>query len=450
MIACSSNSKFKGGSIIIRALLVSIFKRHINHLLSFSFRCSATAISLISLLIVIVFSTAAPAQGEEISLEQALQLFYRNNYDILISKYEIDKAHGDVIGAKLFPNPTFSFVSVGMKPRRGLRTSDDIELAYNISQLIELGGKRGLRIDSRTATLNATKLSQRDTIRNLLIGFYSVFYNLQLDRLNIDFAKFDLERFARVQEVAERRFNAGFLSLIDFTKIKLSKIDLENNLTNSESQGRKDSESFSFLLGSETLVQPAQLTLQETHAEYTESVLVEAALKNRTDLQALQKQTEAARSSLSLAKSMKIPDVTLGGEYETFGTDNRPRVGASVSFPLPLFNRNQGEISRRNAERLQVEEQMKKTRRQIISDIRLALNAYQTSLTVFEAYQARKKEMDDLLKKSEEAFSLGGVTVLDLLDTRKTYRDFITKYNQALTQVVLNEGLLKLYTGEMK
>ena len=58
--------------------------------------------------------------------------------------------------------------------------------------------------------------------------------------------------------------------------------------------------------------------------------------------------------------------------------------------------------------------------------------------------------MQDLLKKSEEAFSLGGVTVLDLLDTRKTYRDFITKYNQALTQVVLNQELLKLYTGEVQ
>jgi cobalt-zinc-cadmium efflux system outer membrane protein len=430
--------------------MVSISERYTNNLLPDWFQDSTTATFLIFFLIVTLLSTAASARGEEVNLEQALQIFYKNNYDILISKYEIDKAYGDVVGAKLFPNPTFSFVSVGMQPRRGLRKSDDIELAYNISQLIEIGGKRGLRIESTTATLNATKLSQRDTIRNLLIGFYTVFYNLQLDQLNIDFAKYDLDRFAKVHDVAERRFNAGFLSLIDFTKIDLSKIDLENNLTNSESQGKKDTESFSFLLGSETLVQPSKLTLQETHAEYTESGLVEEALKNRTDLQALQKQSEAARNSLSLAKAMRIPDVTIGGEYETFGTDNRPRVGASISFPLPLFNRNQGEIYRRHAEWLQVEEQIKKARRQILSDIRQALNTYQASLKIFEAYQTRKKEMDDLLKESEWAFSLGGVTVLDLLDTRKTYRDFITKYNQALTQVVLNQDLLKLYTGEIK
>ena len=93
---------------------------------------------------------------------------------------------------------------------------------------------------------------------------------------------------------------------------------------------------------------------------------------------------------------------------------------------------------------------MKKSRRQIVSEIRQALTTYRASLKVFQAYQARKAEMQDLLNKSESVFSLGGVTVLDLLDTRKTYRDFITKYNQALTQVILDQDLLKLYTGEMK
>ena len=147
---------------------------------------------------------------------------------------------------------------------------------------------------------------------------------------------------------------------------------------------------------------------------------------------------------------MRIPDVTAGAQYEVYGTDSRSRFGIGISIPLPLFNRNQGEIYRRNAEWSQVEEQIKKTKRQILSDIRQALTTYQASLKVFETYQTRKIEMEDLRKKSEAAFSLGGVTVLDLLDTRKTYRDFITKYNQALVQVVLNEALLKLYTGEMK
>jgi len=69
---------------------------------------------------------------------------------------------------------------------------------------------------------------------------------------------------------------------------------------------------------------------------------------------------------------------------------------------------------------------------------------------VFEAYRNSKAQMDLLIQNSEKAFTLGGITVLELLDSQKTYRDFITKYNQALVQSMLNKELIKVYTGEIK
>jgi hypothetical protein len=57
--------------------------------------------------------------------------------------------------------------------------------------------------------------------------------------------------------------------------------------------------------------------------------------------------------------------------------------------------------------------------------------------------------MVELLQKSEQAFALGGITTLELLDTRKTYRDFISKYNQTLAQSALNKDLLTIYTGQI-
>jgi cobalt-zinc-cadmium efflux system outer membrane protein len=117
---------------------------------------------------------------------------------------------------------------------------------------------------------------------------------------------------------------------------------------------------------------------------------------------------------------------------------------------IPLFYRNQGEILKRDAEYSQIRIQIEKVRRQIQTDIRQALNNYSSGLTIFDAYRKRKMEMEELLQKSEQAFALGGITVLELLDTRKTYRDFITKYNQALTQSALNEDLMmRIYTGQI-
>jgi len=406
---------------------------------------------LIFTTVAILILTASTGEAEEITLEEALRLFYKNNYDILINRYEIDKANADFISAKLFPNPNLSFSSIGLGIQGGLpRRTEDTQLTAKIDQLIELGGKRKLRKGAAMATLEATKLSHQDVIRTLIIGFYTVYYNLQLDRLNVDFVRYDLGRFDKTQEVAARRFAAGFLSLIDYTKIKIARIDLENSLTNFEKQFRADLESFNFLIASEAALEPSKLAMQEPFADYNEGSLIEIALKNRYDLLSLQKQSEAAQKSISLAKAQAIPDLTVGGEYDLFGADSRPRVGAEISFPLPLFNRNQGEVLKKNAEYKQIEEEIKKTKRQITSDIRQALNNYQASLKIFDAYKAREKEVEDLLNKSETAFSLGGITVLDLLDARKTYRDFVTKYNQGLVQMLLTQELIKLYTGEIK
>jgi len=403
-----------------------------------------------SLVLIIIFPFAVTVHSEEVTLEQALQLFYKNNYDILINKYEIDKAYGDYVGAKLRPNPSLSLNSIGLRWEAYPRLSEDSQLTARIDQLIELGGKRELRTNSAFATLEASKLSHKDILRTLLIGFFTAYYNLQLDKLNLDFAHYDLERFKKIEEVSSKRFDAGFLSLIDYVKVKLSAVDIENSLTNFEKQYRADVESFSFTLASRTLLEPQKLAIQETFPQYSEEALVEVALRNRYDLLALQKQSEAARYGIFLAKAMRIPDVTVGAEYDSFGSDHRSRFGVGVSLPIPLFNRNQGEILRKNAEFSQIGEQIKKAERQIVSDIRQGLNNYQGSLKIFDSYRTRRKEMEDLLDKSERAFSLGGITVLDLLDTRKTYRDFVTKYHQALIQALLNEELLKIYTGEIR
>jgi cobalt-zinc-cadmium efflux system outer membrane protein len=401
-------------------------------------------------MVAIFFLTASTGKAEEIALEEALRLFYKNNYDILINRYEIDKAYGDYVGAKLRPNPVLTANAIGLRYENNPRLSDDSQLTVRIDQIIELGRKRELRTNSAFSTLEASKLSHKDLLRTLLVGFYTAYYNLQLDKLNIEFGLYDLGRFKRIQEVAGRRFDAGFLSLMDYTKIKLSAIDIENNLTNFEKQFRADIESFNFLIASRTQLEPQKLAMKETFPQYAEESLVDVALKNRYDLLALRKQSEAARFGISLAKASRIPDVTVGAEYDSFGKDSRPRFGVGVSLPLPLFNRNQDEILKKNAEFNQLEEQIKKTERQIVSDIRQALNNYQGSLKIYDAYRTRKKEMEDLLKKSEEAFSLGGITGLDLLDTQKTIRDFVTKYNQALVQALLNEELLKVYTGELR
>ncbi len=399
------------------------------------------------------FLTSSIARGEEIGIGEALDLFYRNNYDVRINKYEIDKASADLIGAKLRLNPNLSISETGLDFNDsgiGIHDTSNTLFSVRVAQPIELGGKRKLRIATAKENLESIKLSYRDVIRNILLGFYTVYYNLCLDRLNLDFSRGDLKRFEKALKIAEKKYNAGFLSLNDYTKLKLARVEIENNLTNLETKYRNDIEDFKLLLGSNKQLEPGKISIQESFKKYTEESLLEKAYNNRPDLLSIQRQIKASEYGLSLAKANRIPNLSAGAEYDSFGNGYKPGIGAGISIDVPIFNRNQGEISRRVAEHDQVKVQAEKINRQIVTDVRQALSNYKGFVKVFKLYKIRKDEMENLLENSEKAFSLGGITVLDFIDTRRTYKDFMTKYNQTLTQAILYKELLKVTTGETK
>ncbi|MBF0545307.1 MAG: TolC family protein [Candidatus Riflebacteria bacterium] len=388
---------------------------------------------------------------DEIDLKQALQEFFSTNFDVLINKFEIDKAYADYVTAKLRPNPTFSVNDIGLKTGKGFGASgDNAQMTFRIDQLLETGGKRKLRSSVASTTVEAAKLSYQDTIRSLLIGFYTNFFNMTLDLANIEAAKDDLTRFDRVLDIANKRFKAGDLSSVDIMKLEVSRIDLENTVTNAENQFKNDAEQFAMLIGREKAIKPVKIGEIKDVPIASEDVLLERAYQNRYDLLALQKQAKVAEKGKVLAKVMGRPDVSVGAERDTFGPDHSLGIGLGFSVALPLYNRNQGDRLRKKAELEQIVLQIEKTKRQIVLDIRQNLNNFQATSKVFDAYKKRKSDMEDLMARSEKAFTYGAMTVLDLLNTQKTFRDFKVKYNQAFVQCGLNRELIQVYTGEIK
>ena len=411
-------------------------------------RARLVSLFIVCSLLLAVVPSARAGEGE-ISFADALAEFYRSNYDILIAKFEVDKARADFIGARLLPNPNLSMNYTGADPKLSPTAGDNSQFTLRLEQLFELGGKRELRSRTAEESLEAAKLLHKDAIRTLLTGFYTLCYGLKLDQLNLDAAREELAGFDRTREIAEKRFNAGHLSLVDYSKIKLARVDLETILANAETQLKNDAETFAFLIGRDRAPLPA-IAIGEDVPSYREEDLIARACENRYDYLALKKQLQAAGHNHSLARAGKIPDVTLGAEVETFGRQNTPGIGFGISLPLPLFNRNQGEIQRRGAEYAQIERQLEKSRRQIVSDVRQALNNRAAAQQVLTGYRTGLEEMKALRERSRKAFTLGGITALDLLDTEKNCRDFLAKYNQALVQKSLTGELVKIATGELK
>ena len=155
------------------------------------------------------------------------------------------------------------------------------------------------------------------------------------------------------------------------------------------------------------------------------------ALDARPDLRAAEAAREKARADINLAKANAWWDVTPQIEYQRIGPDNT--IGFGFSLPVKLFDRNQGEIARTQAEAKRAEASREALLSQALAEVDTALaaaTAERAKVTLLrDTYLPKIKQARDTV---EFAYKRGGVTLLDYLDAQRTYREKSLDYFRSL------------------
>jgi cobalt-zinc-cadmium efflux system outer membrane protein len=144
----------------------------------------------------------------------------------------------------------------------------------------------------------------------------------------------------------------------------------------------------------------------------------------------------AAGSQFNLQKAIGKPDVTVQANYSHVNGINAATFYGSI--PLPIFNRNQGEIARTRFAITQAEEQEKAATGQVMTDVHDAYEGLRINDKVIQLYrsgylQVAEKDRDI----SEYAYKRGAVSLLDFLDAERSYRATQLAYRQALAAYLL-------------
>jgi cobalt-zinc-cadmium efflux system outer membrane protein len=177
--------------------------------------------------------------------------------------------------------------------------------------------------------------------------------------------------------------------------------------------------------------------------------LLARALALRPDYQSLLQQEASAKAALSLARRTPIPDLGLFVDY------NRPQPGISSSYdltlsiPVPLFDRNQGNISQAEAayEKTRLAEESLRT--QLRADLWKGLQEWQAASGLLAAYQGGVvDEAKESLEITRHAYELGTGTLLDFLDAEASYRQIESAYRAALARAAIAAENLQFITGE--
>jgi cobalt-zinc-cadmium efflux system outer membrane protein len=313
-------------------------------------------------------------------------------------------------------------------------TEGDLGLGY----LIERGGKRARRYQAAKDVTAQTRSLVADNERGLTYQVATLFTNVQLAESTIDLAQQDLKSFQQTMDIGESQFKAGAISEDDYLKIELQLLQFESDLEQAQLAHQQGLSDLRQLLGYESVSADYDVVDVFDYLPMKANLegLQMQALQNRPDLRAAVQGVTAANSSYLLAKADGVPDLTVQGNYSHVNGINAATF--YLSIPLPIFNRNQGEIARTRSVIVMSQEQQAFTNGQVLTDVKDAYEGVKSNDRMFMMYRDKYR---NVAKKSRDiadyAYHRGGIALLDFLDAERSYRAEELGYRQTLASYLL-------------
>jgi cobalt-zinc-cadmium efflux system outer membrane protein len=397
-----------------------------------------------------------------ITLDEAIQLALQHNHNVLAARTTILQSQADERQANTRPNPSlfadWEYLPLGSPASQnpavygGHSTADylhdNTEGDIGLSYLIERGRKRQHRLQAAKDVTAQNKSLVGDNERTLTFSVATAFVNVQVAESTIELADADLKSFRQTVDLAELRYKKGAISEDDYLKIKLQLLQFETDVQQAQLARVQGLSDLRQLLGYESVApdydvvgefayQPLEGNAEDFQAK---------ALQNRPDLRAAQQGIAAARSQYEVQRTIGKPDVTVQGNYSHVNTINAATF--YVSIPLPIFNRNQGNIEHTRIAITQAQEQEKSANGQVLTDVRDAYEAVRESERIVQFYRSgyldvAQKDRDI----SEYAYKRGAASLLDFLDAERSYRATQVAYRQSVASYLVALEQLKEAVG---
>ncbi|MDF3867298.1 TolC family protein [Pseudomonas denitrificans (nom. rej.)] len=398
------------------------------------------------LLALLLWQLPSKAQTREIGIQEALQAAASGNPELAASGREIGIAQGLREQAGLLRNPTLSWEQEGTESRNSTTT-------IGISQPLELGGKRGARVELAERGQDVAALgleSRRNQLRGEVIAiFYTALRTQERERL----AQQSVELAQRGVTAAEGRVRAGKAPPLEANRaqVQLAEVRLEQDRARRE---RADAnQALAALMGR------ASPDFTGVRAESAGSL---PALPNPDELlrrlgdsaemRLAQGRIDEGEAAVRLAKTQRIPDLDVSvGTQEAIDAGNRDRIAViSFSLPLPLFDRNQGNILAESRRADQARDLRNATELRLRQETQQALQQWSTAQGEVNAFrQTILPSAQTAVESATRGFEMGKFGFLEVLDAQRTLITARDQYLRALAQVSDAWGRIERVYGDV-
>jgi len=375
---------------------------------------------------------------QALTWDQVRTRFESTNPTLLADKLNIDESKAEEITAFLRPNPQFSLSADGTQiaPNQGVwkpfaGTFETPSLSY----LHERQRKRELRRDSAQKATLIAESNHADLERTLLFNLRSAFVSILQAKAVLQLATADLEYYDHLLEISRVRFQAGDIAQIDLDRLELQRVQYESDVQTAEVNLRTAKIQLLTLLNDRTPIEQFDVV---GVFDFSDQLIPldevrKIALDTRPDLKAAIEAIDKAHTDHKLAVANGSTDPTFSVWYTHNSSTNNPfalnTLGVSISIPLRIFDRNQGEKLRTQIDITRNERLRDATQAGVLSDVDSGYATLASNLTLLRPYKAKYLQQSVRVRDTIMfSYQHGGASLLDFLSAQSEFRSVQLNY----------------------
>ncbi|MFD2942344.1 TolC family protein [Flavobacterium notoginsengisoli] len=398
---------------------------------------------LFALLLFALLNQAAIAQ-KSVTLLDCESQFLKKNLFLLASQYNIDASKALTIQARIWDNPTLSAELNAYNPERDkyFDIGKEGQKVFAIEQLIYLGGKKRNEVKLAQTNEKLAELQFNDLLRTLKLqlrkSFYTVYYNSK-NLENTDKQLVHIENLINSYSIQAQK---GNIPLKDVVRLQSLYLNFKNERLEVINNNIEEQANLKLLLNETENVVP--VVSKDDSNKYLKVIdfdlksFEEQAIANRPDYLAKQKEIDANELNVKLQKSLSIPDITLGANYDQRSGAFNNEANLTVGIPLPLWNQNKGNIKYAKTVLEQSKIEKQNFELQLKTEITSAWTKWDESRQNYVVIKPTvNADFEAVYNGMLTNFQKRNVSLLEFTDFMESYNQAIIQLNELKKKVVI-------------
>ena len=401
--------------------------------------------------------TPALRAQQPLTWDQVKARFEASNPALKADADNVDEMRAEEITAYLRPNPQIGVTADGTQiaPNNGVwQPLAGTFVVPSISYLHERDHKRELRLKSAQEGTRISESQHADLQRNLEFALRSAFVQTLEAKAVLKVARADIDYYDNIIAISQDRYKAGDIAQIDLDRIELLRVQYEAELQTAIVSLRTAKIQLLQLLNEQTPAAQFDVTGPFDFSETLQPLeqFRQIALANRPDLQAAIQTIQQSETNHKLAIANGSTDPTFGAWYTWNSSTNNPNadqtLGLSVNIPLRIFDRNQGEKQRTQADIDRAREASEAARAQVFSDVDTAYAEVASNIALLKPYKDQYNAQALRVRdRVTYAYEHGGASLMDFLNAQSDYRQVQLAYEQLIGDYLTAAAQLNLAVG---